>query len=478
MGEWILPTLSQVLSFETGSPCPVMSIAARQLQAEHQWTGAIAALESLLETHSVDRTHLGEDAGLVLTGPFPLLSHSQLLKRFQVLAFTADPSLHTITSFFRLPPAPEASTLPTETSDTLPLLPTDPLAAEHFCLVLTAKFSFVMVMGEDTDRQPGFWFSFDPEDVLRAWQVLRLRVVMLSQLHLEKLDAIALHFPPVAPDFSIVSQFSQTLLSYLPPIEAPRLLQHPIPVPEVTPEATGRSLDVELLTAIAHEVRTPLTTIRTLTRLLIKRKDMSADAVKRLEVIDRECSEQIDRFGLIFRAVELETSDSKGVSLTPTCLNQVLNHSIPRWQKQASQRGLVLTVVLPEGLPSVASDPIMLDQALTSLIERSARSMPPGSKIQVEVSLAGNQLKLQVETQPNEDHAVHQPLLQSLGEMLTFQPETGVLSLNLAVTKNLFNAIGGKLTVKERSAHHGEVFTLFLPLQDPDGDRFGPKIFV
>jgi K+-sensing histidine kinase KdpD len=197
-----------------------------------------------------------------------------------------------------------------------------------------------------------------------------------------------------------------------------------------------------------------------------------------LEVIDRECSEQIDRFGLIFRAVELETSDSKGVSLTPTCLNQVLNHSIPRWQKQASQRGLVLTVVLPEGLPSVASDPIMLDQALTSLIERSARSMPPGSKIQVEVSLAGNQLKLQVETQPNEDHAVHQPLLQSLGEMLTFQPETGVLSLNLAVTKNLFNAIGGKLTVKERSAHHGEVFTLFLPLQDPDGDRFGPKIFV
>ncbi len=484
MGEWILPTLSQVLSFENASPRPVMSVASRQLQAEHQWTGAIAALESLLDTHlnaaKLDEATLG-DCGLVLSGPFPLLSHSQLLERFQVMAFTADPSLHTITSFFRLPAAVQdllPVTKNSEPSTTLPLLPADPLATEHFCLVLTAKFSFVMVMGEDSDRQPGFWFSFDPEDVLRAWQVLRLRVVMLSQQQMQKLDTIVEHFPPVVPDFSIVSQFSQTLLSYLPPIEAPRLLHQPIPVSEATHEETGRSLDVELLTAIAHEVRTPLTTIRTLTRLLIKRKDMSADAVKRLEVIDRECSEQIDRFGLIFRAVELETSETKGVSLTPTCLNQVLNHSIPRWEKQASQRGLVLTVVLPEGLPSVVSDPIMLDQALTSLIERSARSMPPGSKIQVEVSLAGNQLKLQVETQPNEDHAVHQPLLQSLGEMLTFQPETGVLSLNLAVTKNLFNAIGGKLTVKERSAHHGEVFTLFLPLQDPDGDRFGPKIFV
>ena len=199
---------------------------------------------------------------------------------------------------------------------------------------------------------------------------------------------------------------------------------------------------------------------------------------KRLEVIDRECSQQIDRFGLIFRAVELETSQNKGISLTATCLNEVLSRSIPRWEKQASQRGLVLTVVLPQGLPSVASDPMMLDQALTGLIERSARTMPPGSKIEVEVSLAGSQLKLQVETHPNEDYAAHKPLLQALGQMLTFQPETGVLSLNLTATKNLFNAIGGKLTVQERSAYHGELFTLFLPLQESQSNRLGPTFFV
>ena len=480
MGEWILPTLSQILSFEAANvPRPVMSIASQQLQAEHQWTGAVAALELLLESHAdngqnADAAH---SSGLVLSGPFPLLSHSQLLDRFNVLAFTVDPSLHSVTSFFRLPPVSEARKDPATTSGTLSLLPTDPLAAEHFCFVLTPKFSLVMVMGEDSDRQPGFWFSFDPENVLRAWQVLRLRVMMLSQRQLQALDAMVEKFPPVVPHFSTVSQFSQALLSYLPPIEAPHI-HHLIPVPTAVHADTSHSLDVELLTAIAHEVRTPLTTIRTLTRLLMKRKDMAADAVKRLEVIDRECSQQIDRFGLIFRAVELETSQGKGFSLTATCLNDVLSRSIPRWEKQASQRGLILSVVLPEGLPSVASDPMMLDQALTGLIERSARSMPPGSKIDVEVSLAGSQLKLQVETHPNEDYAAHKPLLQSLGQMLTFQPETGVLSLNLAVTKNLFNAIGGKLTVKERSAHHGELFTLFLPLQDPQGDGFGPTFFV
>jgi signal transduction histidine kinase len=56
------------------------------------------------------------------------------------------------------------------------------------------------------------------------------------------------------------------------------------------------------------------------------------------------------------------------------------------------------------------------------------------------------------------------PLLQALGQMLMFQPETGSLSLNLAVTKNLFQAIGGKLTVRQK-AEQGEVLTIFLPLE-------------
>ncbi|MCY7277683.1 MAG: ATP-binding protein, partial [Phormidesmis sp. CAN_BIN44] len=44
------------------------------------------------------------------------------------------------------------------------------------------------------------------------------------------------------------------------------------------------------------------------------------------------------------------------------------------------------------------------------------------------------------------------------------QPETGSLSLNLSVTKNLFQALGGKLIVRQRP-ERGEVFTLFLPLE-------------
>jgi signal transduction histidine kinase len=45
-----------------------------------------------------------------------------------------------------------------------------------------------------------------------------------------------------------------------------------------------------------------------------------------------------------------------------------------------------------------------------------------------------------------------------------FQPETGSLSLNLNVTKHLFQALGGKLIVRQRP-QEGEVMTIFLPLE-------------
>ncbi len=45
-----------------------------------------------------------------------------------------------------------------------------------------------------------------------------------------------------------------------------------------------------------------------------------------------------------------------------------------------------------------------------------------------------------------------------------FQPETGCLTLNLNVTKHLFQALGGKLIVRQRP-QAGEVMTIFLPLE-------------
>ncbi|MBE9014215.1 HAMP domain-containing histidine kinase [Pseudanabaenaceae cyanobacterium LEGE 13415] len=461
MSEWIFPTLSEILVAsgetlslpETQTP---ISVASRQLRSEREWFGAIAALEALLQSTP--------NGGAVFSAPLPILSQPEELLNVSSWLFTPNSMFAGFS--FQLPSA-DGITTHCETDKTLTLLPGDPLASEPFCLALTPDFSVLMVQGENASGDPTFLFSFDPEVVDRAWQTLRLRVVLMNPAQLPKLDRLYKTFPPVEPKYKLVSQFTHALLSYLPdPIaeSEKRRIRDPRPLQTSNSDVLAGA-DIELLQALSHEVRTPLTTIRTLTRLLLRRKDLPADAVKRLEVIDRECSEQIDRFNLICHAVELETSATKISSLATTSLEEVLEQSIPRWQKQANQRNLTLDVILPQHIPSVMSDPTMLDQALTSLIERSARSLPSGGSIQVEVSLAGHQLKLQLQPQAQEvDRSHRMPLLKSLGQVLMFQPETGSLSLNLNVTKNIFQALGGKLIVRERP-EQGEVFTLFLPLE-------------
>ncbi len=475
MGEWTLPTLYQVLSQEETFPEPptvALSVAQQQLRADRQWTGAIAAITTILQQHSVASGAIG---GIVLSGPTPVLSQTELLQQFRTWTFTSDQSVMSLQLPCQLPSALAALWQPTRANTSLPLFPKDPLASEQFCLVMTPNFGLVLLLSQNEQGQARFTYSFVPEAIDRVWQLLRLRVVMMRPQMSEQLDELIEQFPAIAPDYRLVTQFNQLLLNHLPVAIEGHATTASCSTKDLAaaveqaihknaPDPAESSLDVDLLQAIAHEIRTPLTTIRMLTRLLMKRKDMVPDAMKRLEAIDRECNEQIDRFGFIFRAVEMETSKTQGMALTAIGLEQVFQQSIPRWQQQASQRGLRLDIVLPPQMPAVVTDPALLDQALGSLIDRAARSLPAGSTIQVEAAIAGHQLKLQVQSNLADTTQQHKPLIKALGQMLMFQPETGNLSLNLAVTKNLFQAMGGKMTVRQRS-EQDEVFTIFLPIE-------------
>jgi signal transduction histidine kinase len=553
MYKWYLPTLSEIINLGALLPeksdLGFQSPAQQRLRAEREWSGAIAALKQLLQVvlqmRPTNSTKNGSakglakkgserrTEGLLLSGPFPILDQPDLLAQLATWTFTVDrPGEMPLQLLPASKKTPAATNVPIPT---LPLLSTDPLAAEQFCLVLTPKFSVVLVLGETPDEAPAFLFSFDPEVVQQAWRSLQARIKMTAPHALIALNQLVKQFDFATPDYRTVTHFSHLMLANLPyaaeleekpSIQTAHALQgiarslvssateaqtdhahrdstrvasgrsmrlaHPPSATQPASKAVAKAesvkhqveppidfysdsrsgFDTELLQAIAHEVRTPLTTIRTLTRLLLRRKEMHPDVIKRLEIIDRECTEQIDRFSLIFRAAELETTNGKKslTALAPISLAQVLQQNIARWQQQATQHSHTLEVILPQKLPMVVTDPTMLDQMLTGLVDRVTHTLPPGSRIQMQVSQAGHQLKLQLESYPPPEQLEDKykfgfaPALKSLGQLLMFQPETGNLSLSMTVTKNLFQALGGKLIVKQRP-QQGEVLTLFLPLE-------------
>ena len=461
MYKWYLPTLSELIEQSEPLSIAVQPALAQQVQAERRWYSAIAALHLLLQET--------EGAGILLAGPVPVLEQADLLDRLSCWTFTPEPL--GAATWMPFLPAADRPTEVAATTSTLPLLPHDPQSGEPFCVVLTPSFSVVLAFGEGITNAPAFRFSFDPDVVWQAWRSLRSRLLLTQPQSVSRLDLLVDRFPPIAPDYRLVTRFSHLLLTCLTdPIEWEAAPTPPASPAQNTPNPLECGADVELLQAIAHEVRTPLATIRTLTRLLLKRQDLSPDVIKRLKLIDQECTKQIDRFGLIFRAVELETTPHKK-SIAPLgaiSLTQVFEQNIARWQQTATQRGLTLDVSLPQKLPLVVSDSSMLDQVLTGLIDRITQTQPPGGHVHLEATLAGHQLKLQFHSQPDiatcNGKSKWTPALKSIGQLLMFQPETGNLSLNLSVTKNLFQALGGKLIVRERP-QQGEVMTIFLPLE-------------
>ena len=492
MYKWILPSLSEILAENQSSVAE-----CSPSKAERQWRVSLAATEHLLlktlAAVSVDTTQ-----GLVLASPAPLFSQLKVTQSLQIVTFTAKPFNPLALMPFQMPDAMPGLDYANASVDeeiaphesVLPLLAADPLGTEQFCLVFTDKFRLVLVLATHKNGKKTFSFSFEPEVVQQAWRSLGARIMLANPEFFARLDALVQQYSPVAPDCRIMVQFSQLLLQELTEVEETRdsLLGTGNKEDKennscLIAEAQSPNPDVELLQAFAHEVRTPLTTIRTMTRLLLKRRDLDASVSNRLKIIDHECTEQIDRMELLFKAAELETTASTKSSktqLTPMSLDQVLQQSIPRWEQAAHRRNLTLNVVLPQQLPTVVSNPMMLDQVLTGLIENFTRSLPAGSHIQVQVIPAGDQLKLQLSPQFGCKDAskaaipATPPIRKALGQLLMFQPETGTISLNIAATKHLFQAIGGKLIVRQRP-HYGEVLTIFLPLEVSNIQKSGAK---
>jgi signal transduction histidine kinase len=296
------------------------------------------------------------------------------------------------------------------------------------------------------EKSHGCIWSLHPHAVQVAISSLSPRIRRTEQQAL--LQSKLQQFPLLMPSYQVMARFGAILM-------AQSSIYQELPVPEIQ--------EVDIIKAITHEVRTPLTTIRMLVRSLKRRKDISTEIKKRLELIDAECTEQIERFNLIFEAAQL---DSYPIVLEATKLEQILTDGFMRWQEQAGRRQISLEMFLPNEIAPISSNSLLLSQVLNGLVDRLVRSFPPDSHIQLVVTSAGEYLKLQFQSQVMQQRGGDLPLLKAVGQWLMLQPETGTLSLSLPTTKTLLKALGGKLTVRMHSstaAYDGEILTIFLP---------------
>jgi len=227
---------------------------------------------------------------------------------------------------------------------------------------------------------------------------------------------------------------------------------------------TMQTSEAKLLEAISHEVRTPLATIKTLISSTLKKYTMDQTIRSRLIEIDNECTEQIDRFGLIFNAAELVNSESSpSQQLTGIDLGGILNKLSSGWINQLRRRGIILKLDIPDELPDVLSNSEKLELMLRGLIDKNTRGVEEGSILTLELRPAGQKLKLQLIVQTPYSNSKENNKLDGsdIGPVLNWNPQTGSLQLSQSATQKLLASLGGRVTQRKDSG-----LTVFFPISD------------
>tara|TARA_B100000989_G_scaffold281594_1_gene245978 strand:+ start:260 stop:1624 length:1365 start_codon:yes stop_codon:yes gene_type:complete len=223
--------------------------------------------------------------------------------------------------------------------------------------------------------------------------------------------------------------------------------------------------EAKLLSAISHEVRTSLSTIRTLISSTLKKYNMDESMRNRLIQIDNECNEQIDRFGLIFNAAELVGNEVPSLNnLAKINLAEIFKKLAPSWNKQLNRRGISLKIDIPNQLPQILSDSEKLELMLRGLIDKNTRGLKEGSTLTLELRPAGQKLKLQLKVQKLDSKKKEIPKRDNgsdLGPVLNWNPQTGSLQLSQNATQKLLASLGGHVTHRRDTG-----LTVFFPISE------------
>jgi len=140
-----------------------------------------------------------------------------------------------------------------------------------------------------------------------------------------------------------------------------------------------------LLSAISHDLRTPLTSLVGSADALAAQAGMSADAQAMAVTI----SEQSQRLsGLVENMLDMARLQAGGVTLNRqwNTLEEVIGSALRLLQKVLGERSVV--VRLPADLPLVRFDAVLLERVFANLIENAVKYAPQSEAIVIEARVA------------------------------------------------------------------------------------------
>ena len=208
-----------------------------------------------------------------------------------------------------------------------------------------------------------------------------------------------------------------------------------------------------LAAGLAHEIKNPLTSIKTFTEHLEERYDDSAFRGKFKKIVGGE----IERINLIVQQL-LEFAKPVPPKLTPVEIPRLLDETLELLNSELIQRHVEVRRRY-ETSPKVLADPQQLKQVFLNLVLNSLQAMNGSGRMEIGTASAGSELTVTI---ADNGAGIASKDLPHIFEPFFTTKTTGT-GLGLAVVHGIVKEHGGRITIKSHPGQ-GTRITLSFPM--------------
>ncbi|WP_293503424.1 DUF4118 domain-containing protein [Roseateles sp.] len=221
-----------------------------------------------------------------------------------------------------------------------------------------------------------------------------------------------------------------------------------------------------LLTAVSHDLRTPLSALVGLADALKLAPPALSPA--QAEVAEAMRRSSLRMSALVSNLLDMARLQSGAVQLNRHWLplQEVVGTTLASLEEVLAGRDVDVDV--PGDLPLVQVDAVLIERVLVNLLENAAKYTPPGSPIRIAARTAGRNMEIDVSDAGPGFPAGREAQLFDKFERGERESATPGVGLGLAICKAIVDAHGGRITA-HNVAGGGACVRMELPLGQPPG---------
>jgi two-component system, OmpR family, sensor histidine kinase KdpD len=222
----------------------------------------------------------------------------------------------------------------------------------------------------------------------------------------------------------------------------------------------SEALKAVLLDALAHDLKTPLTSIKgAVSHLLAQPRDAEEEE---LLTIANEEADRMNR--LVVEVLEMARIEAAKFhpDRSPHGVSEIISAAVN--SQEESLKGRRVRLHIPQSLPAADVDFEFIQQVLKQLLDNAVKYSPPGSPLTIAAGVAGEKIVISVA-----DHGKGIPEAEQARIFEKFyrgrasRDETLGTGLGLSIAKGIIEAHGGKIWVTSQPGQ-GSIFSFALPV--------------